>query len=242
MTASGCWPTSGCSRRPPPCLRSPHRARWVEPALAAGAFVVIAYSLSERLLPWLVELDRGISAAGRLEQPLTYWNAMGALAAIGFVLSARLCGDAERSPRMRAAAGFIAPTLALGLFLSLSRGAIGAAAVGLAVLVLVAPTRLQLRSVAWNAALGLFVSLVSLPLPAVRSLDGGRRRARAVRPRDAGGAGGRRRGGRDHRPAPGGRRGRGAARRRAEAHRQAAGGRRPGGLSGGRGGGHRGLE
>jgi len=152
-------------------LHPPQHARVLEPALAGGTFIVIAYSLSERLLPGLVELDRGISAAGRLEQPLTYWNAMGALAAIGFVLCTRLSGDGDRAAWLRAAAGFIAPTLALGLFLSLSRGAIAAGAVGLAVLVLVAPSPLQLRAVVTSATLGLLVSAASLPLPAVRSLD-----------------------------------------------------------------------
>jgi len=152
-------------------LRAPGPARRVEPALAAGAFVVIAYSLAERLLPGLVQLDRGISAAGRLEQPLTYWNTMGALAAIGFVLCARVCGDAARAAWLRAAAGFIVPWLALGLFFSLSRGAIAAAAVGLAVLVLLAPSPLQLRGVVMSAGVGLAVSVMSLPLPAVRSLD-----------------------------------------------------------------------
>ena len=34
------------------------------------------------------------SAAGRLDQPLTYWNATGALAALGLVLCARVAGDA----------------------------------------------------------------------------------------------------------------------------------------------------
>jgi len=90
-------------------LHPPQHARVLEPALAGGTFIVIAYSLSERLLPGLVELDRGISAAGRLEQPLTYWNAMGALAAIGFVLCTRLSGDGDRAAWLRAAAGFIAP-------------------------------------------------------------------------------------------------------------------------------------
>jgi len=152
-------------------LGTPRRARLVEPGLVAGTFVVIAYSLSERLLPGLVQLDRGISAAGRLEQPLTYWNTMGALAAIGFVLCARLCGDGGRAAWLRAAAGFMAPGLALGLFFSLSRGAIAAGAVGLAVLVLVAPSPLQLRAVITSVGLGLVVSAVSLPLPAVRALD-----------------------------------------------------------------------
>ena len=45
--------------------------------------------------PWLVTLDRSISAGGRLEQPLGYWNAMGALAAIGLVLCAGVAGDPD---------------------------------------------------------------------------------------------------------------------------------------------------
>ena len=73
--------------------------RRVEPVLAAGALVVVGYGLAGRLLPDLVEQQTSISAAGRLDQPLTYWNAMGALAAIGFVLCARVSGDtAGRSP------------------------------------------------------------------------------------------------------------------------------------------------
>jgi hypothetical protein len=40
--------------------------RLLEPGLAAGALIVVCYGLSERLLPWLVELDRSESAAGRL--------------------------------------------------------------------------------------------------------------------------------------------------------------------------------
>ena len=49
----------------------------VEPALAAGTVVVIGYGLSARLLPGLLHFARSVSAQGRLEQPLTYWNAMG---------------------------------------------------------------------------------------------------------------------------------------------------------------------
>ena len=73
-------------------------ARWLEPGLAGGALVVILYGLSERLLPWLIELDRSESAAARLEQPITYWNAMGLVGAIGLVLAARLAGDALARP------------------------------------------------------------------------------------------------------------------------------------------------
>src|SRR6202012_5580168 len=54
--------------------------RAVEPALAAGAVVVIGYGIAGRLLPGVLHYARSISAQGRLEQPLTYWNAMGELA------------------------------------------------------------------------------------------------------------------------------------------------------------------
>ena len=66
--------------------------------------VVIGYGLAGRLLPGLVELERSRSAGGRLEQPITYWNAEGALAAMGLVLCARLAGDRTRPGWMRAAA------------------------------------------------------------------------------------------------------------------------------------------
>ena len=81
-------------------LRDSGLRRAAEPALAAGAAIVIGYGLSGRLLPDLIDLDSSRSAGGRLEQPLTYWNAEGALAAIGLVLCARLAGDRSR-PRAR---------------------------------------------------------------------------------------------------------------------------------------------
>ena len=74
-------------------LREAGLRRAVEPALAAGAAIVIGYGLAGRLLPDLVKLASSRSALGRLEQPLTYWNAEGALAALGLVLCARLAGD-----------------------------------------------------------------------------------------------------------------------------------------------------
>jgi hypothetical protein len=79
---------------------------WVEPALAAGAVIVVGYGVSERLVPGLLHFARSVSAQGRLQQPLTYWNAMGELAALGFVLCAAVAGNGQRacwpaSPRHR---------------------------------------------------------------------------------------------------------------------------------------------
>jgi hypothetical protein len=142
-------------------------ARWVVPALAAGIVAATLYGLSERLLPGVFELTRSRAAMGRLDQPLTYWNAMGAWAAIGLVLCARLA-----STRAVAAAG-AAPLGAVVAF-SFSRGAIAAAVIGLAVLAVLDPVRPALRAAAVTAAAALGAAIVAAALPAVRTLEGAR--------------------------------------------------------------------
>jgi hypothetical protein len=157
--------------------------RWLEPALAVGALIVTAYALSERLVPDLVDLSQSVTAGGRLEQPLTYWNASGTLAALGVVLCVRLGGDTRRDTRLRAAAAAATVPLATGVYLSLSRGVLAALAVGLAVLVAVAPDgRAQLRVAAIGFATSLPACVVAGALPAVRTLDGsaGTRRAEGL--------------------------------------------------------------
>src|SRR6202035_3073240 len=118
-----------------------------EPAMAAAALIVIGYGLSERLLPGVLKFAHSLSAQGRLEQPLTYWNAMGEVAALGFVLCAALAGDASRSARLRAAAAAAAARLGRGLYVTFSRGALFACAAGLVALVVLVPRREQLRAV-----------------------------------------------------------------------------------------------
>jgi O-Antigen ligase len=135
-------------------LRSPRALRAAEPALAAGAAVVIGYGLAGRLLPGIVELARSESADGRLEQPITYWNGTGGLAAMGFLLCARLAGDRTRPTTVRAAAAAATAPLGAGIYLSFSRGAIAVALLGLVVLVAAAPTRSQLRAAAVALATG----------------------------------------------------------------------------------------
>src|SRR5919197_5811944 len=84
--------------------RARRALRALEPVPAAGATVVIGYGLAGRLLPGIVHLKRSHSAGGRLEQPITYWNAEGLLAAVGLVLCARITGDRSRPVWMRVAA------------------------------------------------------------------------------------------------------------------------------------------
>jgi hypothetical protein len=153
-------------------LRDEARLSAVEPALALGAVVVIGYGLAGRLLPGVVELHASARADGRLEQPLTYWNSEGLLAAMGLVLCARLAGDAGRPLAVRVLAAASCPVLGAGLYLSLSRGALVAAVIGLCVLLAAAPNRTQLRAIALAAAAAIIGAVASAAFPGVASLEG----------------------------------------------------------------------
>jgi hypothetical protein len=145
--------------------------RALEPALAAGALLIVCYGLSERLLPWLVELDRSESAAARLEQPITYWNAMGLVAAIGLILSARLAGDASRPLALRCGAAAAGAPLGAGVYLTFSRGSLVALMAGLAVLALLLPRRGQLVAIGVTLAAGVLASVCVGVFPWVRGLE-----------------------------------------------------------------------
>ena len=148
-------------------------ARLLEPGLAAGALIVVCYGLSERLLPWLVELDRSDSAAGRLEQPITYWNAVGLAAAIGLVLAARLAGDASRDLRLRCAAAAAAAPLGAGVYLTFSRGSLVALMAGLGLLALLLPRRGQLVAIGIVLGAAVLSAVAVGVFPWVRGFEGG---------------------------------------------------------------------
>ncbi len=147
--------------------------RVVEPALAAGVLIVIGYGISERLLPGLLHFAHSVTAQGRLEQPLTYWNAEGELAALGFVLSAGIAGDGSRRLALRTVTAAAAPVLGLGLYLSFSRGALFACAAGLVALIVAVPRPEQLAAIARAVALSLLASAAAAPFHGVTGLHGG---------------------------------------------------------------------
>jgi hypothetical protein len=147
--------------------------RATEPVLGLGAACVIAYALSERLLPGLVELAQSRSANGRLEQPLTYWNAVGALGALGLILCLRMAADATRTALLRAAAGAAAPVLGLGLYLTFSRGALAALGAGVIALTLLMAGRRELRTVYIVLGTAVLAALAS-ELPGLDSVTDGR--------------------------------------------------------------------
>ncbi|MBX5442494.1 MAG: O-antigen ligase family protein [Solirubrobacteraceae bacterium] len=144
----------------------------VEVALALGTLVVIGYGVLGRTLPGLIDLKPSTYAGGRLDQPLTYWNAMGALAAIGFVLWARIAGDELRARALRVAAAAAALPTGLALYLTYSRGALAAVACGLLVLALLAPTWRQVRSVVLVVLGAALVCAVAGRLDGVASVSG----------------------------------------------------------------------
>ncbi len=135
------------------------RERWVaralEPALALLALVVVGYGLLGDV--GVLDLDSSFAADGRLDQPLSYWNAMGALAAVGVVLCTRIAIDRARPPWGRGAALAALLPLLAGLYLTYSRGALAAVALGLVTLALIAPEARPLWARAgrgWRLAVG----------------------------------------------------------------------------------------
>jgi hypothetical protein len=147
-------------------------AALVEPALAAGIFVVVGYGVLGRLLPGVIDPQLSVAAGGRLDQPLTYWNAMGALAAMGVVLCARLAGDGERPQPLRTAGAAGIPVLGLAVYLTYSRGALAAVGCGLIVLAVLSPTWGQVRPIVLGVIAGGITAAIGSRLDGVASLSG----------------------------------------------------------------------
>lgn len=153
-------------------LRGPDLARAIEPALLAGIAIVCGYALASRLLPGIVESAAGHRAGSRLDQPLTYWNALGALASMGLMLALHTGSDARRTARLRIGAAALVPPLGLVLFLTVSRGAHLAAIGGVIVLVLLARNRRAVDTSLMGVALVALTAGLAARFPGVVELQG----------------------------------------------------------------------
>jgi O-antigen ligase len=153
-------------------LRGTWIARTIEPALLFGISVVCGYALATRLLPGIVESTGGFRAGSRLDQPLTYWNALGALSAMGLLLAIHTAADARRAARLRLAGAALIPPLGLVLFLTVSRGAHLAAAVGVVVLLLMARDRRAVAASVLGVALVALTAGIAARFPGVVELQG----------------------------------------------------------------------
>ncbi len=120
--------------------RSTDRMGMIVRGVAAGAVIVCVIGLITRVAPdvWQIAPDL---QQGRLGFPLTYWNAFGLLAAIGFLLCTHLACS-EREPRVtRVLAAAAMPLLGASLYFTFSRGAIAVAVIGLVTYALLARPR-----------------------------------------------------------------------------------------------------
>jgi len=128
---------------------------WVLAGTLVAIFLASGYGLATRLFPERLGVFDPV-ASYRLEEPLTYWNALGIFAAIGALLALGFAARG-RSIAGRALAAATLPVLFATVYFTFGRGAWIAAAVGLAVAVAVDPRRLQL----------LVTALVLAPAPAI---------------------------------------------------------------------------
>lgn len=136
-------------------------------AVAAAIVVVATVALLSRLHPdWFPataqQTGKILESEDRLAFPLNYWNALAAFTAIGIPLLLQLASDA-RWILTRAAAAAALPALILVIYMTLSRGGIGAAAIATLVFLVVAADRLpKLIPLALAAAAGaLLIVLVN---------------------------------------------------------------------------------
>jgi hypothetical protein len=113
--------------------RDPRRTRWMVRGVAAATLAVCVISLITRLLPHVWPVGPGFS--DRLSYPVTYWNCLGLLAALGLILCFHLTSSRAEPRPIRVIAAGTVPLFATTIYLTLSRGAIIACLAGLAVYV-----------------------------------------------------------------------------------------------------------
>ena len=127
--------------------QGPGFVRRVGGAVAAAVALVGILSLASRLHPgWFPpnQIAEVLpSEQARLSYPLTYWNGVATLIAMGAPLLLWAAANA-RTLLTRALSAAVLPALALTVYYTLSRGGIAEAAIGVAVLVALHPRRLAL--------------------------------------------------------------------------------------------------
>ncbi len=147
-------------------------ARHLVAGVATGIVVIAVVALLSRMFPGsfgkIPTYSLLSSAPTRLSYPLSYWNALAELIAIGIPLVWGLATQA-RTPLRQAATASVLPLLVLTLTLTLSRGGLLALALAALTYLLLAPNRWLQLATALNAAVGGgLLTLVAYHLPALR--------------------------------------------------------------------------
>ena len=115
-------------------------ARWLIRIVTVALGVATLAGLAARLEP---SLGEALSAPvdERLSWPLGYWNALGLAGALSIIGCLHLSSDLDEPRAARILAAAATPALAVAVFLTLSRGAILAGAIGILVALLLARSR-----------------------------------------------------------------------------------------------------
>jgi O-antigen ligase len=119
---------------------SAQNLRWFLRGLVLGIALVCLAGLVSRVLPHVWHTAPNV-ANQRLSYPVSYWNTLGLLAALGIVLALHLACTLSERRLVQILAAALVPLLAATLFFTFSRGAMAASAIGLVVYVLVARPR-----------------------------------------------------------------------------------------------------
>ncbi len=119
---------------------SPRRLRVMVRGLALATVIVCGAGLITRLAPDLWGSFKR-SASPRLSYPITYWNAFALLAAIGITICFGLTSTEKESRVVRILAAAAIPVLGSALLLTVSRGGVATAALGILVFAIVGHPR-----------------------------------------------------------------------------------------------------
>jgi hypothetical protein len=127
--------------------------------------VIVGAGLLSRFAPHLIAPDPGVPGLtnNRLAYPLSYWNAYGALAAVGVVLAAGMGSDPRAPVVVRALCGAAVVPLMVAVYLSLSRGTWLALMVGAVVLVALGAHRGSLLLTVGVAGIAATIAVISAP-------------------------------------------------------------------------------
>lgn len=116
------------------------RVRWLLRGMALAAVIVCGAALITRLLPGVLHVHYQ-SISTRLSYPLTYWNSLGLLAALGLTFCVGQTCNEKEAPVVRVLSAAAIPLVACALLLTLSRGAIVTAVLGAVIFAVVARPR-----------------------------------------------------------------------------------------------------
>jgi O-antigen ligase len=120
--------------------RTSQRLRWMAGGLALGTLVVALAALATRLYPDSFPTTPNLGPQ-ELSYPLGYSNALGMLCVLGALMALYFATSVRQSRAARVAGAAALPVLSTVVYLSLSRGPVAAAVVGIAAFVLLGRPR-----------------------------------------------------------------------------------------------------